>query len=197
MSLTYQNSSVLTGPASVEIPAGATSVPVTFTINDGVITDQSVVVGIAVQAIGVVSDEASVTVTDNDSMALTATASTPDAVQSNGTIITRNATAQVAGTSVAGATITVDSDGDGAFDDGTTTAENDGTYSLTVNVTNTAANHGKNRIVLRAEDGPDSADTAVNIHRAVGTVIHFATNMGAFDVEMLDSEAKAQPSQTS
>lgn len=191
VSLSYLNSSVLTGPASIVIPAGATSVPVTFTIIDGVITDQSVIASIAVQAIGAVPDEVSVTVTDSDSMALSATASTPDAVQSNGAIITRNATVQVAGTSVAGATITVDSDGDGAFDDGTTTAGNDGTYSLTVNVTNTAANHGKNRIVLRAEDGPDSADTAVNVHRAVGTVVHFATNMGAFDIEMLDSEAGA------
>ena len=191
VSLSYQVASVLTGPAFVVIPAGATSVPVSFTIVNGGVADQSVVAAIAADAVGAISDETQVTVTDADTLALTATPNTADKVQSNGTIITRNAVAQVSGTTVAGAAISIDSDGDGAFDDGTATAGIDGTYSVNVNVTNTATNQGRNRIVVRAVDGANSADTAVNVHRAVGTVVHFATNVGAYDVELLDSEAGA------
>lgn len=191
VSLSYQVASVLTGPAFVVIPAGATSVPVSFTIVNGGLADQSVVAAIAADAVGAISDETEVTVTDADTLALTATPNTADKVQSNGTIITRNAVAQVSGTTVAGAAISIDSDGDGAFDDGTATAGIDGTYSVNVNVTNTATNQGRNRIVVRAVDGANSADTAVNVHRAVGTVVHFATNVGAYDVELLDSEAGA------
>jgi cyclophilin family peptidyl-prolyl cis-trans isomerase len=189
VSLSYQSSNVLTGPSVVVIPAGATSVPVTFTINNGSVTDQNIVAGIVTAAFGTVSGEALVTVTDADSMSLTATANATDAVQSNGTIITRNAVAQVTGTTTAGASITVDSDGDGLFDNGTATAGSDGTYTVDVNVTNTSTNHGENRIVVRAVDGPNSADTGLSVHRAVGTVVHFATNVGAYDVEMLDAEA--------
>ena len=191
VSLSYQLSSILTGPAFVVIPAGATSVPVVFTIINGGVTDQSVVAGIAADAAGAVSDEVQVTVTDSDTMALTAVPMTSDKVQSNGTMITRLAVAQVTGTTAAGATISIDSDGDGVFDDGTATAGNDGTYSVNVNVTNTAANNGENRIVVRAVNGANSADTAVGVHRAVGTVVHFATNVGAYDVELLDSAAGA------
>jgi|GEM_PF-389234 len=189
--MSYQVSSVLTGPAVVVIPAGATSVPITFTVNNGSVTDQNVIAGLAADAYGAVAAEAFITITDADVMALTATPSTSDAVQSNGTIITRSSVAQVTGTTAPGSTITIDSDGDGVFDNGTATAGNDGTYSVDVNVTNTATNHGKNHIVVRAVDGPNLADAAVNVHRAVGTVVHFSTNVGAYDVELLDSEAGA------
>lgn len=187
VSLSYQFSNVLAGPAVVVIPAGETSVPVTFTITNGSVTDQNIVAGIAADAIGAVSAEAQVTVTDADTIALTATASATDAVQSNGTIITRSAVTQVTGTTVAGALITIDSDGDGVFDNGTTTAGSDGTYSVDVNVTNTSANHGENRIVVRAVEGANSADAGLSVHMAVGTVVHFATNVGAFDVELMDA----------
>ena len=187
--MSYQVGAVLTGPAVVVIPAGATSVPITFTVTNDSVIVQNVAAGIAADAFGTVSAEATVTVTDADTMALTATPTTADMVQSNGTIITRNAVAQVTGTTTAGATISIDSDGDGVFDNGTATAGNDGTYSVNVNVTNTAANHGENRIVVRAVSGANSADTAVGVHRAVGTVVHFATNVGAYDVELLDTAA--------
>ncbi len=191
VSMSYQFSSVLTGPAVVVIPAGETSVPVTFTINNGSVTDQNVVSEIFADAFGAVSGMATVTITDADSIALSATANATDAVQSNGTIITRSSMTQVTGATVAGATISIDSDGDGVFDNGTATAGIDGTYSVDVNVTNTSTNHGENRLVVRAVNGPDLADTAVNVHRAIGTVVHFATNAGAYDVELLDSEAGA------
>ncbi len=191
VSLSYQVASVLTGPSFVVIPAGATSVPVSFTIVNGNVADGQVIAGISASAVGAVSDDTQVTVTDADSLALSATPDTADKVQSNGTIITRNALIEVTGTTVPGAEISIDSDGDGVFDDGTTTAGPDGVYFVDVSVTHTAANHGRNRIVVRAVDGPDAADTAVNVHRAVGTVVHFATNVGAYDVEMLDSEAGA------
>ena len=189
--MAYQFPAVLTGPAVVVIPAGATSVPITFTVNNGSVVIQNVVSEIFADAFGAVSGMATVTITDADTMALTATPTTADKVQSNGTIITRNAIAQVTGTTTAGATISIDSNGDGVFDNGTATAGSNGTYSVNVNVTNTATNHGENHIVVRADHGTLKADTAVDVHLAVGTVVHFATNVGAYDVELLDSAAGA------
>ena len=189
VSLSYETSNILTGPASVTIPAGAASVPVTFTIVNGSVQDQNLVARIEATAPGAATGVAQVTVTDADSMALTAIATADDSVQSNGTIITRNSVTQVTGTTTAGASITVDSDGNGVFDNGTATAGVDGSYTVNVTLLHTATNHGENRLVLKASSGANSADTAVRAHLAIGTVVHFATNQGAYDVELLDTEA--------
>ena len=189
VSLSYETSNILTGPASVTIPAGAASVPVTFTIVSGSVQDQNLVARIEATAPGAATGVAQVTVTDADSMALTAIATADDSVQSNGTIITRNSVTQVTGTTTAGATITVDSDGNGVFDNGTATAGVDGSYTVDVTLLHTATNHGENRLVVKAISGANSADTAVRAHMAIGTVVHFATNLGSYDVELLDTEA--------
>ncbi len=189
VSLSYETSNILTGPASVTIPAGAASVPVTFTIVNGSVQDQNLVARIEATAPGAATGVAQVTVTDADSMALTAIATADDSVQSNGTIITRNSVTQVTGITTAGASITVDSDGNGVFDNGTATAGVDGSYTVNVTLLHTATNHGENRLVLKASSGANSADTAVRAHLAIGTVVHFATNQGAYDVELLDTEA--------
>ncbi|MEJ7595554.1 MAG: peptidylprolyl isomerase [Planctomycetaceae bacterium] len=122
-------------------------------------------------------------------MALNAGITAADIVQSNGTRITRDSTSQVTGITTAGATITVDRDGDGMFNDGSATAGIDGSFAVDVTLLHTAPNHGENRLVVKSVLGANSADTAVNAHLAVGTVVHFATNQGAYDVELLDTEA--------
>ncbi len=189
VSLSYQNSTVLTGPANVIIPAGASSVPVTFTIVNGSVQDGSILARVAAGASGGTIGVKDVTVTDADTMLLTAGVTAADIVQSNGTRITRDSTAQVQGVTTAGATITVDSDGDGMFDDGSATANIEGNFTVDVTLLHTATNHGANRLVVKSVSGANSADTAVNAHLAVGTVVHFATNQGAYDVELLDTEA--------
>ena len=189
VSLSYQNSSVLTGPASVTIPAGALSVPVTFTIVDGGVQDGNIVARVTAGASGAATGVKDVTVTDADTMALNAVITAADIVQSNNTRITRDSTSQVTGLTTAGATITVDRDGDGLFDDGSATAGVDGTFTVDVTLLHTATNHGENRLIVKSVSGANSADTVVNAHLAVGTVVHFATNHGAYDVELLNTEA--------
>jgi len=189
VSMFYPQSSVLTGPAVVTIPAGASSVPVTFTVVNGSVTDGSIVANISAVLPDLTGTTAAVTVNDADTLALTAVPSASDSVQSNGTIITRKTIAQIAGVTIAGAVLTVDSNGDGVFDDGTATAGGDGSYTVNVTLTHTAANHGENTFVVRSVSGANSADTAVKAHLAIGSVVHFTTNLGAWDVELLDTEA--------
>ena len=108
------------------------------------------------------------------------------AIQSNGTLLTDLAQFQIDGTTDAGATITVDVDGDGEFDDGTVVAAADGTFTIDVSLL-----AGPNPIHVRST----SADTGgartleVDVHRAVGTVVRFTTSLGTYDVELLDQAA--------
>jgi cyclophilin family peptidyl-prolyl cis-trans isomerase len=55
---------------------------------------------------------------------------------------------------------------------------------------NNTTNRGANQILLRASDGPeDIGDAVIDVHLAVGSVVRFATNVGTYDVELLDSAA--------
>jgi hypothetical protein len=147
VSMFYLQNTVLTGPAVVTIPAGEPSVPVTFTIVNGSVTDGSIVANISAVLPDLTGTTAAVTVNDADSLALSAVASASDSVQSNGTIITRSTTAQIAGITTAGALLTIDSNGDGQFDDGTATAGGDGSYTVDVTLTHTETNHGENTLL--------------------------------------------------
>lgn len=188
VTLTSSNTNKATVPATVTIPAGQTTATATIAAIDNNTVDGAAAVTITASATGFANATTTLTVNNND-IPLTAVFTAADAVQSNGTKITRDSTSQVRGTTVAGATITVDSDGDAAFDDGSATAGNDGSYTVDVTLLHTATNHGENRLVVRSVSGANSVETAVNAHLAVGTVVHFATNQGAYDVELLDTEA--------
>ena len=189
VNLSSANTVRLGVPSTVTIPVGSASATFTVTPVNNTAVDGNVDVQLTASAAGFVSATWTVTVTNDDTIALTATATATDAVQSNNTIITRNSAVQVSGASVAGATISVDSDGDGQFNNGTTVAGLDGSYSLNVPILNTATNHGENQLVVRAVSGTDMVDQSVRAHRAVGTVVHFATNKGSYDVELLDTAA--------
>jgi len=188
VTLTSSNTGKATVPATVTILAGQTTAVVTIAAINNNTVDGAATVTITASASGFANAPTTLTVNDND-IPLTAVFIAPDAVQSNGTKITRDSTSQVTGTTVAGATITLDSNGDGVFDNGSATAGNDGNYTVDVTLLHTATNHGENRLVVKSVSGPNSADTVVNAHLAVGTVVHFATNRGAYDVELLDTEA--------
>ncbi len=191
VNLTYSNSNRISGPATVTIPAGQTSANVTFTVVNGGVFDGSAKARVTAAAVGSALDTEEITVTDVDDVAITTNISTNTFVQSNDTVITRNASFTITGTTTAGAAVTVDSDGDGAFDDANTVADPSGNYSVTVTLLNNATNRGENQIVIRSTQGPDTGDTAVNAHLAIGSVVRFETNAGNYDVELLDTDAPA------
>ena len=180
--------SKVTVSAVVTILAGETTATATLEAIDNNTADGAATVTITAEATGFVNATTTLTVNDNEP-ALTAIFSAPDAVQSNGTKITRDATSQVTGMAIPGAAITVDSNDDGIFDNGSGTAGPDGSYTVDVTLSHTVTNHGANELLVRAVSGTSSADVAVAAHLAVGTVVHFATNLGSYDVELLDVEA--------
>ena len=188
VTLTSSNPSKATVPATVTILAGQTTATATIAAIDNNTADDAATVTITAAATGFVNATTTLTVNDNEP-ALTAIFSAPDAVQSNGTKITRDATSQVTGMAIPGSAITVDSNDDGIFDNGSGTAGSDGSYTVDVTLSHTVTNHGANELLVRAVSGTSSADVAVAAHLAVGTVVHFATNLGSYDVELLDVEA--------
>jgi cyclophilin family peptidyl-prolyl cis-trans isomerase len=189
VNLEYSNSAILSGPPSILIPAGASNVPVEFSVS------RASTVGPAVEAhiraFSAVAGEqiVSVTISDSDTLSLTTDISANTYEQSNGTVITRGTVFTIQGVTLPGAIITVDRDGDGQFDDGTTTAAEDGTYSVDITLIHDAVNNGANLIVVKADSGTDSSDAQVNVHLAIGTVIRFQTNLGTWDTELLDTDA--------
>ncbi len=188
VTLTSSNTNKATLPATVTIPAGQTTATATIVAIDNNTVNGAVTVTITASATGFANATTTLTVNDNET-ALTAVFMAADAVPSNGTKITRDPTSQVTGTTIAGAFITVDSDGDGVFDNGSATAGNDGTYTVDVTLSHTPTNHGENTLVVKSVSLANSAETTVRAHLAVGTVMHFATSQGAYDVELLNTEA--------
>ena len=112
-------------------------------------------------------------------------------VESNETLITRNATFVIDGTTVANSTVEIDSDGDGDFDDGTATASETGEFSFTVTLTHDSSNFGSNTVSVRTTGPNLGLQTIVeqNVHLAEGTIVRFDTSLGSFDIELLDDAA--------
>jgi cyclophilin family peptidyl-prolyl cis-trans isomerase len=188
--LSYESPDVLTGPASVVIPEGQSSVDVTLSIIDGSVFDGTFVARFA----GGFQNSntayiATINVEDVDNFGVTVDTSSNTTVQSNGALITRDELFTVTGTTQSLASIVVDSDGDGLFDDAFAQANPNGSFTFDVTLAHTATNKGANRIRIRAEDGPTFGDTAFDVHYALGTVIRFETNAGTFDAELLDTDA--------
>ena len=109
-------------------------------------------------------------------LSLSATAAAVNAAKaltSDGVLITKDANLTVTGTTLAGATVAVDADNDGQFDDGTVTADAFGVYSVPVVVTrkdlytgDATANDqltGLQDIKLRATVNSETADSTVTV----------------------------------
>lgn len=188
VTLNYSNSQLLSGPASLTIPAGQSAANLQLTVAGNVVIGSSLAAAVAASITGSTPASTTITVTDNDTMPLTASGSTNLLVESSNTLITKNASFAITGESEPSALIELDADGDGTFES-STTADTSGDYSISTTLTHTTTNNGANRLILRATSGPNSADTELNVHYAVGTVIRFATTAGTFDAELLDVAA--------
>lgn len=190
VNLTYSNSSQISGPATVTILAGQTSANVTFTVVNGGVISGSGTAKITAGAVGASLDVETITVNDVDVVPITTNISSNTTAPSNGTVITKNASFTITGTTTPNSEVTLDTDGDGAYDDATATVDSSGNYTVTITLTNTTTNRGANQIILRTENGPtDIGDAVVDVHYAVGTVVRFETNAGNYDVELLDTAA--------
>ena len=116
-----------------------------------------------------------------------------------GVLITRNAGFEVAGNTFPGATVTLDTDNDGNFDDGTLTADSLGHFAMMVTLqrtdlnTATATNdqlNGLNKIKVRSTfTGVGTADSAVDVEfiPAADKIVRFVTNEGTYEVEMFNT----------
>ena len=139
-------------------------------------------------------------------LSATASAAADKSLTSSGVLITKDANVTISGTTLPGATITIDADDDGQFDDGTATADSLGAYTTTVVVTrqdlytaDSTANDqlsGLQTIALRASLNTETADAFVTVDliKSTNALVKFAgvTNTGATEeyfVEMFNTEA--------
>ncbi len=127
---------------------------------------------------------------DSGPLSLTIDTSANTTTESNATLITSDAAFAVQVATQPGATVTLDSDGDGQFDDGTTTADSAGNATLDVTLTNTDANGGDNRLNVQVSNGvEDPLEEEIRVHYAEGTVVRFNSSLGSWDLELFDDDA--------
>lgn len=142
-------------------------------------------------------------------ISLSATAAANNAAKaltSDGVLITKDANLTVTGTTLPGATVTIDADNDGQFDDGTVTADSSGAYSIPVVVTrkdlytgDATANDqltGLQDIKLRATLSSETADSTVKVDliKDSNSLVKFTSQIDAnttqeYFIEMFNAEA--------
>ncbi len=190
VSFSYSAPDLLTGPATVTVPAGQQTVNVSLTVIAGSVSSgqRTGSVTVTLGSSGT-TDTAAIIVQDADSFALTTDVSENLVVNSSETLITRSSDFRISGVTAAQAIVAVDSDGDGLFDDASGAADSAGAYSVTVPLAAGGPDRGDHRLIIRATTPTGVADTVLNVHYATGTVIRFQTSAGTFDAELLDSEA--------
>jgi cyclophilin family peptidyl-prolyl cis-trans isomerase len=188
VTLNYSSPLLISGPASVTIPAGQSAANLQLTIAGDVVVNSSLAASVTASIAGSNPATSTITVLDNDTMPLTASGDSNPVVDSSNTLITKNSSFTITGESEPFALIELDADGNGTFES-STSADTFGDYSISTTLTHTPQNKGANRLVLRTTSGPNAADTALNVHYALGTVIRFDTTSGTFDAELLDSAA--------
>ena len=124
-----------------------------------------------------------------DQLELTLDLSNNTTAQSSDTLVTANSVFQIDGNTAANGAIDIDSDNDGSFDDGSTTADANGDFSANVTLTHDASNHGAHLVRVRVRSGGLEQTESFSVHYAVGTVVRFASSVGNYDVELLDADA--------
>ncbi|MBX3439733.1 MAG: peptidylprolyl isomerase, partial [Planctomycetaceae bacterium] len=107
-----------------------------------------------------------------------------DVAQSNGTLVTTQTMFTIEGQTAPGATIGVTGGPTGQVNLGTTTANSSGHFSIDVSLL-----IGSTTIKVTSTTEGGSTTEEFNLHRAVGTVVRFASSEGSFDVELLDDDA--------
>jgi len=134
------------------------------------------------------------------SVPLTAVASTAQSAQgSGGVLLTRVPQVTISGKTLAGATVTVDANEDGVFDDATVVADASGDYTLSLNVTrkdlytSVVGNDelsGRRTLKVRSTlSNSARADRSVEIDYVTGSVVQFTSALGTFELELFDQQA--------
>jgi cyclophilin family peptidyl-prolyl cis-trans isomerase len=138
----------------------------------------------------------------NAAHTLTANATSARSEQSTGgVLITRDASVTISGSTTPGATVNLDTDADGSFDDGTAVADANGAYSATVVVTrrdlytsDSTTNDqltGLQTISLRSTvAGGTAANSSVTVDFVQNSVVRFVSNLGTYEVELFDNVAQ-------
>ncbi|MCA9048828.1 MAG: peptidylprolyl isomerase, partial [Planctomycetaceae bacterium] len=200
ITLSYSNQSLLIGPASVTLAVGETGRTIAFGVNDNSLFADNDQVIITASAPGHANVTSTVTVINDDVLTLTTNTAANTTSQSVGTLVTKNSAFNITGQTAPNAVVAVDLNGAGTFGAATTTADENGLYSVNVTLLNNDTNHGANTIQVRATpDGEDISQLSsmLDVHFAEGTVVRFTLskdfdNDGSadfYDVELLDQDA--------
>ena len=134
------------------------------------------------------SDTGTGTITNDDPIDLTVEVDEDLLVESSGILVTNQPTITLRGNTEPGATVTLAKDGDGNFNDGSTTADSEGNFTLEVTLSHDEDNLGVNNLQVRATLGDVTKTESVDIHYAVGTVVRIETSRGDFDIELFDED---------
>lgn len=200
VALTYSDTSLVSGPTSVEFADGESTLTFNTTVIDNDSFENNPTVTISGNVTGQPEIVLNVDVANDEILAVTTDLSSNTIEQTVGGIVTKEVTLTVTGQTEAGATVAIDSDADGEFDDGTTTADSNGNYSVDVTLTHNVTNNGANRIqaqaTLAAAPSPATSEST-NVHLAIGTIVRFETNQDLdndgsndfYDIELLDDDA--------
>lgn len=122
-------------------------------------------------------------------LTLTVGADSTKTVQSSGTLLTKQSTIALSGTTLPGATVELSRDTDGLFNDGSVVAGADGKFTVNATLLHNATNDGANTITVRAKDSLGrTTSEELDIHLAVGTVVRFNSVLGTMDFELLDDD---------
>lgn len=200
VALTYSDTTLVSGPASVEFLDGESTLTFNATIVDNDSFDNNPTATITGNVTGQPEIVLNVDVANDDILTVTTNLAANQIEDTVGGIVTRDTNFTVTGQTEAGATVAIDIDADGEFDDGTTTADGTGAYSIDVTLTHTDANNGANRIQAQATL-PATVAAAVsdstNVHLAIGSLVRFETNQDLdndgtndfYDIELFDVDA--------
>lgn len=132
-------------------------------------------------------------------LALNTSRNTDAVTSTDNVLVTRNNNFIIDGVTTPLATVTLDTDGDGVFDDGTITAGPDGSFTTNVTLvrkdldTGDAANandqlSGLQTIAVRSTDEAGGIqNSSVTVDLVVGTVVRFVSNVGTYEVELFDA----------
>lgn len=199
VSLIY-SSSLITGPTTVSFDVGQSSAVITLAVTDNDSFNSNADVNITAQAPGRADVTTTIAVTNDDVLNLTTDISSNFSVPTILANVTRDNTFTVTGFTEPGATVQIESNGDGQFNDQSAIAATDGSYSFDIPLTHTDANNGLNAFQVRSvlpTEGVDKVSEQILVHLAIGTVIRFGINQDLnqdgtnefFDVELLDTDA--------
>ena len=200
VALTYSDATLVSGPASVEFADGESTLTFNATIIDNDLFENNATATITGNITGQPEIVLNVDVTNDDVLTVTTNLAANQIEETVGGLVTRDSTFTVTGQTEAGATVAIDVDNDGIFDDGITTADATGAYTVDVTLTNDDVNLGVNRIQAQASLAGVSAPVnseATFVHLAVGTLVRFETNQDFdndgtndfYDIELFDEDA--------